>query len=245
MSQDNLQEVVDTAKGVAPAAQGKEIQKKKPGGRPRRKLTPEEIQAREQELFDIEVSGPAGPGGHSTNNSTIDKGSDNICSGKECFGTDYNELSTKEVDTGGVKFSERELRALENWFSGKYKTKWQAARAAGYKGATKRSLINTLNGVLKKYDSGSDHRAIMRDIGAGESHLIKLLLQLAEGGKDEKTRLGALNILTKCAGLQREVVEGDKGGDIIINVPTGKRVAPQDDAAPGAGGQGKPFTVVK
>lgn len=221
-----------------------EVQGKKRVGRPRRKLSPEEIQARDLELFDIEVAGPTGEGDHSTISSTSVQSSV-INTEKEIIYNDYNELSTKEVDTEGVKFSERELKALEYWFSGKYKTKWQAARAAGYKGTSKSSLTNTLNGVIKKYDSNKDHREIMRDIGAGESNIVKLLWEIAKNGKDEKARLQALNILSKCAGMQREVVEGDRGGDIIINVPEGKRVVASDDAAAGVQVPGRSLTVIK
>jgi hypothetical protein len=56
----------------------------------------------------------------------------------------------------------------------------------------------------------------------GLPYFHKKLLVLAETSKDERVQIQALAILSKCAGLQREVIDADRGGDIIINLPAGQ-----------------------
>jgi len=62
-----------------------------------------------------------------------------------------------------------------------------------------------------------DHKKIFRAIGFSEVRLALMLLDMAENAHSETVRLQALNVATKCLGMQRVVVEGIEGVKIVFN----------------------------
>ena len=68
-------------------------------------------------------------------------------------------------------------------------------------------------------------------MGAGESSILMKLLHIAENSDDEKNKLQALNILSKCLGMQSGGEVAGAGAEIIITVDNGARVQGQEGAA--------------
>ena len=136
---------------------------------------------------------------------------------------------TAKIDTK-AGFNPREIKFLSLYFSGKY-GKAQSARLSGYKGNSTSSLINSANMVLRKYDSKVGVQDSARAMGAGESSILMKLLHIAENSDDEKNKLQALNILSKCLGMQSGGEVAGAGAEIIITVDSGARVQGQEGAA--------------
>jgi hypothetical protein len=121
-------------------------------------------------------------------------------------------MSHHESDDSSM--SSRELRFLELYFSGT--TLKDAAKAAGYRGSSDQALCNTGRIILTRYEQNTSAQEIFRRVGASETRIASLLLNLAETAESEATRVHALGILSKCMGLQREPTEPARGARIII-----------------------------
>lgn len=115
------------------------------------------------------------------------------------------------------RMSPRELKFLEHYFSGS--TMKDAVKAAGYRGASAPALCNTGRAILTRYEQNTSAQEIFRRVGASETRIAQLLLNLAENAESEGTRVHALGILSKCMGLQRESNEPVRGAKIIISGP--------------------------
>ena len=99
-------------------------------------------------------------------------------------------MSYKE--TGRSKFSPREIKFLELYFSG-FLMK-DAARAAGYRGASDQALCNTGRGILTKFTGDPNfHRAWRR-----KRKIARLSAAMADNSKSELQQLKALKILSRC-----------------------------------------------
>jgi len=89
-----------------------------------------------------------------------------------------------------VRFSHRAMKFLELYFGGALMK--DAARAAGYRGASDQSLCNTGKAILTKFTGDPDfHRAWRR-----KRKIARLSVGLA--GKSEHEQLKALKILSRC-----------------------------------------------
>jgi hypothetical protein len=99
-------------------------------------------------------------------------------------------------DKQNIKFSPRELRFLELYFSG-FLMK-DAARAAGYRGASNQALCNTGRAILTKFSKTP--KALFYRTGARERRIAQLLVDMAENSKSDLQQLKALTILSKCIG---------------------------------------------
>ncbi len=117
-------------------------------------------------------------------------------------------------DEDDSKFSPRELKFLELYFSGALMK--DAAKAAGYKGSSDQALCNTGRAILTKYEETARPNEIFRRVGASETRIAQLLLNLAESAESESARVNALGILSKCLGLQREQADPVQGARIVI-----------------------------
>ena len=91
------------------------------------------------------------------------------------------------------KFSPRQIKFLELYLSG-FLMK-DAARAAGYRGASDQALCNTGRAILIKFSTNP--KALFRLGGPREKRIARLLVDMAEGSKSER-QLIALKILFKC-----------------------------------------------
>ena len=99
-------------------------------------------------------------------------------------------------DTEDSKFSPRQLKFLELFFSG-FSIK-NAARAAGYRGSSDQALCNTGRAILTKF---SKNRALFRRAGARKGRKIaELIIGLADNSKSELQQLKALKILSRWIG---------------------------------------------
>jgi len=119
-----------------------------------------------------------------------------------------------DTDNINSKFSPRERKFLELHFAGALMK--DAARAAGYRGASDRALCNTGRAILTKYENSVHPKELFRRVGASETRVAQLLLDMAENAKSESARVNALGILSKCLGLQREIDEGFQGFEIRL-----------------------------
>ena len=115
-----------------------------------------------------------------------------------------------------VEFTEKELKFIRLYFTGEYKIE-DAMKLAGYNSSQDKYLQYVARKILVKYESnGQDHRKIFRAIGLGEIAIAQGILKLATTAKSEMVRLNAWALAAKCLGLQKEVVEGVQGIQIII-----------------------------
>ena len=94
-----------------------------------------------------------------------------------------------------IKFSPRQLRFLELYFSG-FSMK-AAARAAGYRGSTDPALCNTGAAIIRKYSQSASAKGIFRGAGAIEGRIASLLLDMAMNSQSESSQLKGLSILSK------------------------------------------------
>lgn len=128
------------------------------------------------------------------------------------------------------KLTEKELRFLEIYMSGRY-TIDKAMIAAGYTGYNLKYLYRLSRKIVEKYESqADDHRKIFRAMGAGELAVVEGLLKLARTAKSEMVKLNAWSMIAKCLGLTKEIIEGAGGVTIIFE---GSDQA-QEQALPGA-----------
>ena len=113
--------------------------------------------------------------------------------------------------------NQKELKFLELYLSGNY-TQVKAMIAAGYVGYNKTALHLAAKRIVGKYELGTgDHRKIMRALGWGEIRVLQSLIEAATEFKSETVRLHAREALAKCLGIQKEVLEGVEGIQIVIN----------------------------
>lgn len=131
-------------------------------------------------------------------------------------------------------YSVREKKFLELYFGGALMK--DAVRAAGYRGASDVALCNTGRAILTKYENSAPPKEIFRRVGASETRIAQLLLDMAENAKSESARVNALGILSKCLGLQREIDEGFQGFEIHLHGL--ERRLPPGAPGPGAPGPG-------
>lgn len=109
-------------------------------------------------------------------------------------------MSYKE--TGSSKFSPREIKFLELYFSG-FRMK-DSARGAGYRGSSDQTLCNQARAIINKYEQSASAKGIFRRVGASEVRIAQLLSSLVQNAKSESAQLRALSIISKCMGMQRE-----------------------------------------
>jgi len=93
-----------------------------------------------------------------------------------------------------VRFSPREITFLELYFGGALMK--DAARAAGYRGATPQALCNSGKRVLTKFSNSPT--TLFRLPGRRERKIAQLLINILES-KSEHKQLLALKILSKCS----------------------------------------------
>jgi len=116
----------------------------------------------------------------------------------------------------------KELKFISIYMTGEY-TQEQAMILAGYNNYNPTYARYLACRILAKYESkAGDHRKLFREMGAGESLVVKTLLSLINTSKSEKIRLDAATQLAKCLGLHREIIEGQQPVRLIIEGPPEK-----------------------
>ena len=85
---------------------------------------------------------------------------------------------------GKSRFSPRQLRFLELYFSG-FLLK-DAARAAGYRGSTDQALCNTGRAILNKYEKSAAAKGGFRGVGISEGQIAQLLLGAVQNQSESK-----------------------------------------------------------
>jgi hypothetical protein len=95
-----------------------------------------------------------------------------------------------------LKFSPRQMKFLELYFGGA--SMKNAARAAGYRGATPQALCNTGRKILNKF--GKNPKALFYRAGAHERRITQLLIDATDNSRSEQQQFRALKILSKCIG---------------------------------------------
>jgi hypothetical protein len=88
----------------------------------------------------------------------------------------------------------KQLRFLELYYQG-YSMK-DAARAAGYRGASDQALCNTGKAILDKFSNCPE--ALFLRVGARERKIAQLLVSLPDISKSQHEQLRALRILSRC-----------------------------------------------
>jgi hypothetical protein len=88
------------------------------------------------------------------------------------------------------------MKFLELYFGGALMK--DAARAAGYRGASDQALCNTGRAILAKFSNNP--KALFRRAGALEREIARLLVGMARNGKSELQQLKALTILSRYIG---------------------------------------------
>jgi hypothetical protein len=99
-----------------------------------------------------------------------------------------------ELDMSKTRFSPQERIFLEFFFSG-FLMK-DAARTAGYRGASDQALCNTGRAILTKFSNNP--KALFRLGGPRERRIAQLLVGMADNSKSDLKQLKALTILSKC-----------------------------------------------
>ena len=102
-------------------------------------------------------------------------------------------MSIAEWTMNNRRFTSRQLRFLELFFSG-YKMK-NAARAAGYRGASDQSLCNSGRKVLNKLSKNPN--LLFFWPGARERRIAQLIADTVDNGT-VRQQLKALEILARC-----------------------------------------------
>jgi hypothetical protein len=150
-----------------------------------------------------------------------------------------------------AQFTEKERKFLELLLSSNY-SQQDVVKKAGFDARHRQSRNLIAKRILEKYcQSAEDHKEIFRQIGFSEAEMGLMLFDLAQNAKSENVRLSALNLASKCLGLQREVIEGGKGVQIIFEgMPGSGEAAPQSPAAPGSAlpepqGQARKLSILK
>jgi hypothetical protein len=101
-----------------------------------------------------------------------------------------------ELGMNKTKFSPREIKFLELFFSGF--TMKASAKGAGYRGSSDPALCNTGRKILDKFSNNP--RALFRQAGARERRIARLLVDMAYKSKSELKQFKALKILAECIG---------------------------------------------
>lgn len=94
------------------------------------------------------------------------------------------------------RFSPREVKFLELYWGGAFMK--DAARAAGYRGASDQALCNTGRRILIKFEATP--KTLFHHAGSREKKIAQLIAHMAENSKSELQQLTALVILSKCVG---------------------------------------------
>ena len=119
------------------------------------------------------------------------------------------------------KMTDKETRFIYFYMAGGISVEI-AMILAGYKGYHPHHLYQLGKKIINKHEcQAGDHRKIFRAVGAGETAIAMGLLHLAQNAKSEMVRLNAWTALAKCLGLNKEVVEGVEGIQIVINSSCG------------------------
>ncbi len=135
------------------------------------------------------------------------------------------------------ELSEKELKVLDFYFSGHPLHK--AVKAAGYKAKDAPTRVFIGNRILQKYEGQAGGKEIFRRIGLGEVRIALKLLALTDD-ENPRVRLQALNIASKCVGMQRDVVESLEAPVIVIGgQEEGEVQAQQDQLRAQVQGQGQ------
>jgi hypothetical protein len=104
-----------------------------------------------------------------------------------------------EVIAGAVmsnhRFSSREMRFLQLYLGGAFMK--DAARAAGYRGASDQALCNTGRAILTKFSANP--KALFCWPGLRQAKIAQLLCNMADVGRPGR-QIIALKILAKCIG---------------------------------------------
>lgn len=122
--------------------------------------------------------------------------------------------------------NKQEMKFLEMYFLGMAIP--SACKVAGYKHKTKETLMAIGRKIIAKYEGSKEHREIMLRMGFGPVRVVSLLIDMAENGKSENARVQALNITTKCLGMQRDIMEAGSGAELIIRRSFGEGVEPPE-----------------
>jgi hypothetical protein len=88
------------------------------------------------------------------------------------------------------------MKFLELYFGGALMK--DAARAAGYRGASDQAFCNTGRAILSKFNNNP--KALFRLVGARERRIAQLLVGMGDNSKSELQKLKALTILLNCLG---------------------------------------------
>ncbi|MDI6854043.1 MAG: hypothetical protein QME75_10640 [Deltaproteobacteria bacterium] len=135
------------------------------------------------------------------------------------------------------ELSEKEIKVLDAYFSGHPLHK--AVKAAGYKAKDASTRVFIGNRILQKYEGQAGGKEIFRRIGLGEVRIALKLLALTED-ENPRVRLQALNIASKCVGMQREVLESLEAPIIVIGgQEEGEVQAQQEQLRAQVQGQGR------
>ena len=92
-----------------------------------------------------------------------------------------------------VRFSLRAMKFLELYFGGALMK--DAARAAGYRGASDQSLCNTGRAVLTKFGFSKNHKLLFRRM-----KIAQLFVGLADDSKSDRDQLKILKKLSRYIG---------------------------------------------
>jgi hypothetical protein len=105
------------------------------------------------------------------------------------------------------KFSPRELKFLELYFSG-FLMK-DAAKSAGYRGSSDPAICNTGRAVLTKFEQSALAKRIFCGAGVSEGRIAALLIDMALNSQSESGRMKGLSILSRALfSLDRRLTSG-------------------------------------
>jgi hypothetical protein len=186
--------------------------------------------------------------------SVVENNEDNINHSNSSLDKSHHDPIIQHNDEStSIRFeqplTERETLLLELYFSGRADL-GKAVKMAGYRtrGKSMREYIGRR--VIEKLEQSTSGRDIFRKLGLGEVTIGLLLLQIASDPRaGANARIAALATASKCIGLQREVIEGSEGAEIVINMTpkgAGKQGACREmTASDRPGGPIKELAVVK
>jgi len=123
---------------------------------------------------------------------------------------DLNGLGDSDLQEPTIKLTEKEKLFLAAYFSSGQLEK--SIKAAGYKSTHKQSKLIVANRILKKYcQVVADHKNILRDLGASEVALLRLLWDKAQNARSESVQVNAMKILAQVYSMLTEGLELPKG----------------------------------
>ena len=185
------------------------------------------------EVAEVLCEGDPGEGALYNNNISIEGGIENDeedirevaeSKGQSHKAIDFEKTPESEDIDFDKPLTERESLLLEMYFTGRIDLE-KAVKIAGYKTRSKAGRYYIGKRVIEKLEQDAQGRDIFRRVGLGETLVAMELLALIQNPKaGANARTAALNIASKCLGLQKEVIEGAEGAEIIIksNPVTGK-----------------------